>query len=175
MQRIVWYNSVVAVNPEKKTVQIGVKIPGSLNETLEDICAREDRPLGYVARELMVRGLGLYRLDGKLREEKTATFDLDKSMASDDPYQIMSEWFTADGYAVPRDLGVIFFEGWETFSPEQKRDALVDAKRVIGRKLEQKPKGKVVARIEPGSKMSKTDVRRMLESDVVKPIKRKAR
>lgn len=69
MQGVVWYNQVVSPKVEKKTVQIGVKISDSLNSLIEEICTNEDRPVGYVARELMIRGLALYRLDGKLRDD----------------------------------------------------------------------------------------------------------
>ncbi len=57
---------------EKKTIQIGVKIPESLYQILEEVCQAEDRPVGYVARELMVRGLALYRVDGFLKDNNSA-------------------------------------------------------------------------------------------------------
>lgn len=69
MQKIVWYNQKVPSTTEKKSVQIAVKLPESLYATIETICAAEDRPTGYVARELMIRGLGLYQRDGRLRDE----------------------------------------------------------------------------------------------------------
>jgi hypothetical protein len=69
MRKIVWYNPNVPPTTEKKSVQIAVKLPESLYATIEAICAAQDRPVGYVARELMVRGLSLYERDGKLRDE----------------------------------------------------------------------------------------------------------
>lgn len=69
MQSQVWYNSVVSLKSEKKSVQIAVKISETLNAEIEAICSVEDRPVGYVARELMLRGLALYKLDGRLRDE----------------------------------------------------------------------------------------------------------
>lgn len=67
MQNIFRYNLDVPATTEKKTVQIAVKIPDWLDSELSNICSKEDRPMGYVARELMIRGLELYRKDGFLR------------------------------------------------------------------------------------------------------------
>ena len=68
MRSLFWYNQGVPKEHEKKTVQIGVKLPESLYIEIERICKAEDRPVGYVARELMVRGLNLYSVDGYLRD-----------------------------------------------------------------------------------------------------------
>lgn len=69
MQNELWYNQDVPQGTEKKTIQIAVKLPESLFHQIEDVCAKEDRPVGYVARELMLRGLSLYEQDGRLRGE----------------------------------------------------------------------------------------------------------
>lgn len=53
---------------EKKDAPITLKVQASLLSQLKEISDLEDRPLGYVARELMVRGIGLYRADGQLRD-----------------------------------------------------------------------------------------------------------
>jgi hypothetical protein len=60
MRKIVWYNPNVPPTTEKKSVQIAVKLPESLYATIEAICAAQDRPVGYVARD---------ERDGKLRDE----------------------------------------------------------------------------------------------------------
>jgi len=66
MAHDIWYNSDV---PEKKEITIGMKVQDSVRRQIEEIATNEDRPVGYVARELMIRGLSLYRRDGKLRDE----------------------------------------------------------------------------------------------------------
>lgn len=54
----------------KKAEMIGLKIEASDKEALIKICQSEDRPLGYVARELMLRGLADYRRDGQLKDSE---------------------------------------------------------------------------------------------------------
>jgi hypothetical protein len=60
------------VEREKKTQTLAMKVQASLLDRLNDIAEHEDRPIGYVARELMVRGLGLYEQDGRLRGSQAA-------------------------------------------------------------------------------------------------------
>lgn len=55
--------------------------------------------------------------------------------ASDDPQQVMSDWFVFEEREYPKDFGVVFFRGWESFSPEEKIAAINDAKRVLDRSL----------------------------------------
>ena len=69
MQNNLWYNRVVPNSGEKKDQPLALRVPVSLLDTLGDIARAEDRPLGYVARELMIRGLGLYSADGHLRDQ----------------------------------------------------------------------------------------------------------
>jgi hypothetical protein len=52
----------------KKSEFVGLKVAGPDKATLAEICVKEDRPLGYVARELMLRGLAAYGRDGLLKE-----------------------------------------------------------------------------------------------------------
>lgn len=54
---------------EKKSEQVLVNLPPSVYEALSQIAEREDRPNGYVARELMMRGLAMYQRDGHLRHD----------------------------------------------------------------------------------------------------------
>jgi hypothetical protein len=68
MQNKLWYNFVVPNKPEKKDQPLALRVPISLLRTIEEIAVNTDRPVGYVARELMVRGLSLYRQDGQLRD-----------------------------------------------------------------------------------------------------------
>ena len=53
----------------------------------------------------------------------------------DDPQAVMGEWFRHEGRSEPKDYGVVFFRGWETFSPGDKIAAIRDAKRVLDRSL----------------------------------------
>jgi AcrR family transcriptional regulator len=52
-----------------------------------------------------------------------------------DPEAVMSAWFQHEGREYPADYGVIFFQGWESFSPAERVDAIRDAKKVLDRSL----------------------------------------
>jgi hypothetical protein len=72
VQNKLWYNVAVPPTAEKKDQPLALRVPESLLNRLAEISVLEDRPLGYVARELMVRGLALYLQDGKLRDDSPA-------------------------------------------------------------------------------------------------------
>jgi len=55
-----------------------------------------------------------------------------------DPNRVMSEWFRFEGRQYPQDFGVAFFQGWESFSEEERVDAVLDAKKVLDRTLGKK-------------------------------------
>lgn len=55
-----------------------------------------------------------------------------------DPNRVMAEWFKFEGRKYPQDFGVVFFQGWETFSSEERVDAIKDAKKVLDRTLRNK-------------------------------------
>lgn len=67
MRNIVWYNRSVPQPSTKKSEQIAFKVVPAVAAQLSEIAAQEDRPVGYVARELMMRGLALYQQDGQLK------------------------------------------------------------------------------------------------------------
>jgi len=67
----VCYKLNMPVNTEKKSETILVNISPSVYNLVAQIAKTEDRKMGYVARELMMRGLSRYELDGKLRDEAT--------------------------------------------------------------------------------------------------------
>jgi hypothetical protein len=69
MHKNVWYNVGVPKHTEKKNENFSLKMPISIMARLKEIAEFEDRPLGYIGRELMVRGLALYEMDGKIRGE----------------------------------------------------------------------------------------------------------
>ena len=63
-------------------------------------------------------------------------FDVEEAVHRlDDPERVMSEWLSFEGRQYPSDYGVVFFRGWESFSPEDKIAAVRDAKRVLDRSL----------------------------------------
>ena len=68
--------------------------------------------------------------------DATPLFDIEKAvMEYNDPQRVMSDWFTHDGREYPQDYGIVFFQGWESFTIEEKLDALKDAKKVLDRTL----------------------------------------
>ena len=75
--------------------------------------------------------------DALLTIDLRDAFDVEEAvMRLDDPQAVMSEWFRHENREYPQDYGVVFFRGWETFSPNDKVEAVVDAKRVLDRSLE---------------------------------------
>ena len=66
------YKWDMARNVEKKTKQILLNLSPSDYEKFVRVAEETDRPLGYVARELSLRGWSLYEVDGKLRGEAPA-------------------------------------------------------------------------------------------------------
>lgn len=58
------------MNGAKKSEQVLINLSPELHAKVVQIAQTEDRPLGYVARELMHRGLSLYIRDGLLRDRQ---------------------------------------------------------------------------------------------------------
>ncbi|HEY2865930.1 MAG TPA: helix-turn-helix domain-containing protein [Pyrinomonadaceae bacterium] len=56
----------------------------------------------------------------------------------DDPQKIMSKWFRHEGRKYPQDYGVAFFSGWESYTDDEKVEAIRDAKKVLDRTLRKK-------------------------------------
>jgi len=66
-------------------------------------------------------------------------FDIDIAVGRfNDPKLILNEWYEFDGEKPPKDFGVIFFRGWETFTSEEKVEAIRDARRVLDRAKKKK-------------------------------------
>ncbi len=55
-----------------------------------------------------------------------------------DPDRVMAEWFRHEGRPQPADFGIVFFQGWETYTPEERVEAVRDAKKVLDRTLRSK-------------------------------------
>ena len=94
----------------------------------------EERIVEIVDQRLAALGLGQVRDLGAadFRDE----FDVEAAVSTlGDPQRVMTEWFRFEGRECPQDYGVVFFRGWETFSPEDKVAAIRDAKRVLDRSL----------------------------------------
>jgi predicted transcriptional regulator len=66
------YKVGVPTNYEKKDVGISTRVSDSVNRRLLEIADEHDRKPAYVIRELLMRGLSLYEVDGKLRGEAPA-------------------------------------------------------------------------------------------------------
>lgn len=63
-------------------------------------------------------------------------FDVESAVRRlNEPELIMNEWFRHDGLEYPQDFGVVFFQGWESFSEGEKLDAVRDARKVLDRTL----------------------------------------
>jgi hypothetical protein len=76
-----------------------MKVQASLLDRLNAIAGEEDRPIGYVARELMLRGLKQYEADGRLREPvSTGT-----STGAADPAPVIARIEPAQRNATPDD------------------------------------------------------------------------
>lgn len=66
-------------------------------------------------------------------------FDVEAALGKyNDPHRVMNEWFSHEGRKYPQDYGVVFFQGWETFSRQERLDAIRDAKKVLDRTLRNK-------------------------------------
>ena len=97
----------------------------------------EERITEIVERVLSERGINVPEELGAIDE--APAFDVETAIARfADPHRVMSEWFLHEGREYPEDFGVVFFQGWESFTPTEKLDAVRDAKKVLDRTLRQK-------------------------------------
>jgi transcriptional regulator with XRE-family HTH domain len=94
----------------------------------------ERRITEVVERVLTERGISVAEELGTIDEPPA--FDAAAAIANyGDPHAVMSEWFRHEGREYPEDFGVAFFQGWDSFSPQEKLDAVLDAKKVLDRTL----------------------------------------
>ncbi|MEP7213791.1 MAG: helix-turn-helix domain-containing protein [Acidobacteriota bacterium] len=108
-----------------------------------DRFVRYDRPidLGKVLEqkiEQIVDAKLAERLGPAVPKTSSAVPEFDVELAVtrlNDPERVMSEWFRHDGREYPQDFGVVFFQGWHSFSPSEKLDAVRDARKVLDRTL----------------------------------------
>lgn len=70
-------------------------------------------------------------------------FDIEAALTKlNDPQLVMNAWFQHEGRDYPKDYGIVFFRGWETYSDEERLDAIRDAKKVLDRTLKKMESGK---------------------------------
>ena len=97
----------------------------------------EEKIVGTVERILAERGI-TGSIDLGILDLPPA-FDVESAVAKyGDPQLVMNEWFRHEGRDYPGDFGVVFFQGWESFTPDEKLDAVRDAKKVLDRTLKKK-------------------------------------
>ncbi len=107
------------------------KRPADLDRLLEE------RIVQVVERLLGERGINLAEDLGAIDEPPP--YDVVGAIRRfGDPQQVMSDWFAHEGREYPADFGVAFFQGWESFTADEKVDAVRDAKKVLDRTLRQK-------------------------------------
>ncbi|MGQ0543376.1 MAG: helix-turn-helix domain-containing protein [Blastocatellia bacterium] len=107
-------------------------LPGSEPLDLDKLI---DRRIGeLIDRKLNERSVETVQNLGTVDE--APAFDVELAVKKyRDPQRVMSEWFLYEGRDYPQDFGVVFFQGWETYTPEEKVEAVKDAKRVLDRAL----------------------------------------
>ena len=107
-------------------IYAGQNPPISLGKFIED-------RIGEIIDQRLAKFTGIQDLGAA---DGAATFDVEAAVLRlDDPQLVMDEWFRHEGREYPPGYGVIFFQGWETFSRENKVVAVRDAKRVLERSL----------------------------------------
>lgn len=98
----------------------------------------EEKIAEIVDRKLARHQIGDVQELGRIDE--APRFDVRAAVENlGDPHRVMSEWFRYEGREYPQDFGVVFFQGWETYSPDEKVEAVRDAKKVLDRTLRNKP------------------------------------
>lgn len=86
-----------------------------------------------IDRKLAAKAVGIQDL-GVV--DQSAVFDVEAAVLRlDDPQAVMGEWFRHEGRKYPKDYGIVFFKGWESFSTADKIAAVRDAKKVLDRSL----------------------------------------
>lgn len=94
----------------------------------------EERVVAIVERILSERGVSVPEDLGTIDEPPA--FDIVGALKRyGDPQRVMGEWFRHEGREYPADFGVVFFQGWESFTHDERLDAIRDAKKVLDRTL----------------------------------------
>lgn len=105
---------------------------GSAAFDLDEIFEKKIEEL--IDRKLAERNI--IRIDDLGAVDAPPEFDAAEAIRRyNDPRIVMNEWFRHEGRVYPDDYGVVFFQGWETYTEEEKLDAVRDAKKVLDRTL----------------------------------------
>lgn len=97
----------------------------------------DERIDALISRKLSQRTDAVQDL-GSVDEQKP--FDIESAVKRyGDPERVMSEWFHHDGRDYPADFGIVFFQGWESYTPDERVEAVRDAKKVLDRTLRNQP------------------------------------
>jgi transcriptional regulator with XRE-family HTH domain len=100
-----------------------INLDRMLEEKIGEILDRK-----LASRQTDVQELGIV--------DEAPSFDVELAVREyDDPQKAMSEWFRHEGREYPADYGVIFFQGWNAYTYDEKIEALRDAKKVLDRTL----------------------------------------
>jgi AcrR family transcriptional regulator len=96
----------------------------------------EERIEQMIDQKLAARREGVQELG---TVDEAPEFDVEAAIRSiDDPQKVMNEWFRHEGREYPSDYGVVFFQGWSSYTFEEKAEAIRDAKKVLDRTLKAK-------------------------------------
>lgn len=94
----------------------------------------EERIEEIIDRKLAKRFNGDVQDLGRI--DAAPKFDVEAAVARlGDPHLVMSEWFRHEDREYPKDFGVVFFQGWESYTSEERVEAVKDAKKVLDRTL----------------------------------------
>ena len=105
---------------------------GPLSQDLDDIFEKKIEEM--IERKLAERNLVEVEDLGDV--DSRPEFDAAAAIRKyNDPRLVMNEWFRHEGRKYPDDYGVVFFQGWESYTDEEKLDAVKDAKKVLDRTL----------------------------------------
>lgn len=105
-----------------------IDLNGLLEEKIDEIL---DIKLG--PRSVPVQDLGTV--------DSPPPFDVENAVRKyADPQKVMNDWFKHERRKYPKDYSVIFFQGWESYSDEERIEAVKDAKKVLDRTLKKKKK-----------------------------------
>ncbi len=80
------------------------------------------------------------RLNGEVQDlgriDAAPKFNVEEAVIRlGDPHLVMSEWFRHESREYPKDFGVVFFQGWESYTADERVEAVKDAKKVLDRTL----------------------------------------
>jgi transcriptional regulator with XRE-family HTH domain len=100
-----------------------IDLNGLLEEKIDELLEMKLRP-----QSVPVQDLGTV--------DSPPAFDVEAAVRKfADPQKIMNEWFRHEGRKYPKDYSVIFFQGWESYSDDERIEAVKDAKKVLERTL----------------------------------------